>query len=124
MYGPAVRRKRFSSSCRFAVSHQCIRPLIGAVLRATMDISAPAFSLPARPQVGHLGHSFRMRREDRSSISSHPLADLGGKRDMLFHHRLLLRSSSSVRAMRPFLRPGLPLISGAARRGRQAWPSR
>jgi hypothetical protein len=55
--------------------------------------------------------SFRMRREDRSSISSHPLADLGGKRDMLFHHRLLLRSSSSVRAMRPFLCPGLPLIS-------------
>jgi hypothetical protein len=30
MYGPAVRCKRFSSSCRFAVLHQCIRPLIGA----------------------------------------------------------------------------------------------
>ena len=55
MYGPAVRRKRFSSSCRFAVSHQCIRPHIGVVLRATMQMSAPAFSLPARPQVGPFG---------------------------------------------------------------------
>jgi hypothetical protein len=26
------------------------------MLRATMDISAPAFSLPARPQMGHLGY--------------------------------------------------------------------
>jgi hypothetical protein len=26
------------------------------VLRAIMDISAPAFSLAARPQMGHLGH--------------------------------------------------------------------
>src|SRR6266403_2695729 len=32
MYGPAVHRKRFSSICRLAVLHQCIRPLIGAVL--------------------------------------------------------------------------------------------
>src|ERR1700688_2342924 len=30
MYGPAARCKGFSSSCRFAVLHQCIRPLIGA----------------------------------------------------------------------------------------------
>ena len=63
-----------------AVLHQCIRPLIGA-----------------RCAPGHHGHqracdlvsgqasnwaiwvtSVRMRREDRSSISSHPLADLGG----------------------------------------------
>ena len=45
MYGPAVRRKRaLTSMC--AVLHQCIRPLIGAVvLRANMDISALAVSL-------------------------------------------------------------------------------
>src|SRR5260370_9206179 len=30
MDGPAARCKRVSSSCRFAVLHQCIRPLIGA----------------------------------------------------------------------------------------------
>src|SRR5713101_8030136 len=48
-------------------------------LPATMDISARAISLPDRPRIGHLGiTSARTRREDRSSISSHPLADLGG----------------------------------------------
>src|SRR5215475_9043409 len=31
MYGPAARRKRFRRSGGFAVLHQCIRPLIGAV---------------------------------------------------------------------------------------------
>src|SRR5690349_18011506 len=30
MYGPAVRRKRYSSRRWTAVLHQCIRPLIGA----------------------------------------------------------------------------------------------
>ena len=38
------------------VLHQCIRPLIGALLRAIMDISARAISLAARPRPGHLGH--------------------------------------------------------------------
>jgi len=53
MYGPAVRRKRFSSSCRFAVSHQCIRPLIGACApghhgyqRACVLITGQASSRP------------------------------------------------------------------------------
>src|SRR5687768_6011274 len=57
---------------------QCIRSLIGAgLLRTIMDISARAFSLADRPQRAIWVTSFRMRREDRSSISSHPLADLG-----------------------------------------------
>ncbi len=57
MYGPAVRCKRFSSSCLIAVLHQCIRPSIGAcLLRAIMDIGAHAISLPDRPRLGHLGH--------------------------------------------------------------------
>ena len=47
------------------------------VLRAIMDISAPAISLADRPQRAIRVTSVRMRREDRSSISSHPLADLG-----------------------------------------------
>src|SRR4030095_3281101 len=78
MYGPAVRCKRFSSSWHSAVLHQCIRSLIGAVLlRTIMDISARAFSLVDRPRRAIWVTRFRMRREDRSSISSHPLADLG-----------------------------------------------
>src|SRR5262249_39676592 len=60
------------------VLHQCIRPLIGALLPAIMDISARATSLADRPQWANWVTSARTRREDRSSISSHPLADLGG----------------------------------------------
>ena len=53
--------------------------LVGAVLlRTIMDISARAFSLADRPQRAIRVTSVRMRREDRSSISSYPLADLGG----------------------------------------------
>ena len=48
------------------------------VLLAIMDISARAFSLTDRPQRAIWVTSVRMRREDRTSISSHPLADLGG----------------------------------------------
>jgi hypothetical protein len=48
------------------------------VLPAIMDISAPAISLPERPQRAIRVTSVRMRREDRSSISFDPLADLGG----------------------------------------------
>jgi hypothetical protein len=39
------------------------------VLRAIMDISAPAFSLADRPQRTMWVIRFRMRREDRTSIS-------------------------------------------------------
>jgi hypothetical protein len=48
------------------------------VLLAIMDISARASSLTDRPQRAIWVTSVRMRREDRTSISSHPLADLGG----------------------------------------------
>src|SRR6266436_9523373 len=43
----------------------------------------------------------RRRREDRSSISFHPLADLGGKTG-LCHHSLPDWCSSFVCAVRPF----------------------
>jgi hypothetical protein len=46
-------------------------------LLAIMDISARAISLPDRPQRAIRVTSVRRRREDRTSISSHPLADLG-----------------------------------------------
>jgi uncharacterized lipoprotein YbaY len=48
------------------------------MLRAIMDISARAISLADRPQRAIRVTSVRVRREDRSSISFHPLADLGG----------------------------------------------
>src|SRR5450755_715890 len=44
-----------------------------------MDISAHVFSLADRPQRAIRVTSVRMRREDRSSISTYPLADLGWK---------------------------------------------
>src|ERR1700680_2879822 len=46
-------------------------------LLAIMDISARAISLAERPQRAIRVTSVRARREDRTSISSHPLADLG-----------------------------------------------
>ena len=46
-------------------------------LLAIMDISAHAISLSERPQRAIQVTSVRKRREDRTSISSHPLADLG-----------------------------------------------
>ena len=94
MYGPAARRKRFRRSGGFAVLHQCIRPLIGAVCApGIMDISARAFSLADRPQAGAIRVTrVRMRREDRSSISFHPLADLGRKTG-LCHRSLSLISA-------------------------------
>jgi hypothetical protein len=62
-----------------AVLHQCIRPLMERIwLQAIMDISARATSLRDRPRWAKWVTSARTRREDRSSISSHPLADLGG----------------------------------------------
>jgi len=48
------------------------------LLRAIMDISARAFSLADRPQRAIRVTSVRKRREDRTSISTYPLADLGG----------------------------------------------
>ena len=119
------RRKRICRSGGYTVLHQCIRPLIGAVCapghhgyqRACVLITGQASS-------GAIWVTrVRMRREDRSSISFHPLADLGRKTG-LCHRSLLDQCSSFVRAMRPFLRPGLRVFRGIARRGRQGWPSR
>src|SRR5260370_6314574 len=114
MYGPAVRCKWILPSWQYAVSHQCIRSQIGAVLlRTIMDISARAISLTDRPQRAIWVTSVRMRREDRTSISSHPLADLGTKLLIGLRHRFLLISRSSFfrakgRSFVPPRRPSLP----------------
>src|ERR1700750_3312634 len=70
--------------------------------------------------------SVRMRREDRTSISSHPLADLGWKLLIGLCHRLLLISRSSfVRAKgRSFVaarRTSIASRAGAVKAGRRAW---
>jgi hypothetical protein len=68
-----VRRVGGERSC-INVSGLCLEP-VG--LPAIMDISAPAISLADRPHRAIWVTSARMRREDRASISSHLLEDLG-----------------------------------------------
>src|ERR1700728_2236045 len=103
MYGPAVRCKKISSNWRW---RSCINVsglrLERVVLRAIMDISARATSLTDRPQRAIRVTSVRTRSEDRTSISSHPLADLGWNLLIGLCHRFLLisRSSSFVPARR------------------------
>src|SRR3984893_427220 len=81
-----------------------------------MDISARATSLTDRPRRAIRVTSVRMRREDRSSISTYPLADLGWKLLIGLRHRLLLISYSSfVRAKGP-----VPSSRPAERRSRRA----
>ena len=119
MYGPAVRRKRFCRSGGCAVLHQCIRPLVGAcVLRATMDISARAISLADRPRTGHSGHqcSHAPGRPILHLVSSsrRPRRETGGGTTLL---RAPCLCSSFVRAVRPFLRPGVCLFPGHRAQG-------
>ena len=123
MVRPCVARG-FRRSVSIAVLHQCIRPLLEQFeLRAIMDISAHAFFLADRSLWTIWVTSVRMRREDRSSISSCPLADLGGK---TMSSLSPVPCSSFVRAMRPFLRPGLRLFgasrAGAVKAGRSSRP--
>src|SRR3981081_905188 len=110
-----------------AVLHQCIRSLSGAgLLRTIMDISARAISLADRPQRAIWVTSVRMRREDRTSISSHPLADLGWKLLIGLRHRLLLIPRSSFvraqgRSFVPARRTSIASRAGAVKAGRCAW---
>src|SRR6266481_9517918 len=122
MVRPCVARG--SSIWWYAVLHQCIRSLVGAVLlRTIMDISARATSLTDRPRRAIGVTSVRMRREDRTSISTHPLADLGWKLLIGLRRRLLLISRSSFVRAKPFLRPGPQNVDRVVRRGGQGRPS-
>src|SRR5256885_10877553 len=107
MVRPCVARgfRRFGG---FAVLHQCIRPLIGARL-----CSRPSW-ISARVRSHYRTDleraiwvtSVRTRREDRSSISSHPLADLGGEEMFCLRHpQPLIFAISLVPAFPPFLPP-------------------
>src|SRR5271169_3089713 len=87
-----------------------------------MDISAHAFSLADRPRRAIRVTSVRMRREDRTSISTYPLADLGWKRLIGLRHRLLLmsRSRAEGRSFVPTRRASIASRAG----GGQGRPSR
>jgi hypothetical protein len=56
-----------------------------------MDISARAISLADRPQRAIWVTSVRMRREDRSSISSYSLSQTSAGKGLWLDHRLSLQ---------------------------------
>src|SRR5258708_35581001 len=92
-----------------------------------MDISAHAFSLADRPQVGPFGSPVfaRARKTDPPSLLI-PLADLGWKLLIGLRHRLLLISRSSFvrakgRSFVPARRTSIASRAGAVKAGRRAW---
>src|SRR6202165_6301390 len=90
-----------------------------------MDISALATSLTDRPRRAIRVTSVLMRREDRSSLSTYPLADLGWKLLIGLRHRLLLIPRSSFvraqgRSFVPARRTSIASRAGAVKAGRRA----
>src|SRR5258707_10674621 len=124
MYGPAARCKRFSSSWRLAVLHQCIRPLIGAFApghhgyqRACVLITgqasigpfgSPVFARAGKTEPPFVSSSRRPRLETVDRVTS----------SLAPHIAQLLCSSQG-----PFLRPGPQNVDRVARRGGQGRPS-
>jgi hypothetical protein len=78
MYGPAVRRKRICRDGGSGLASMYPAFDWSILLLAIMGISAGAISLAERPDRAIWVTSVRTRREDRTSISSKTLADLGG----------------------------------------------
>jgi hypothetical protein len=97
MVRPCVARSFVDLVCGLASMYPA-SDWSGSLLRANMDISARSISLPDRPRRGQLGHQCSIALGRPVSISSLPLADLGGE-DVacisLLRHRLV---SSLVRA--------------------------
>src|SRR5262249_18801840 len=73
-----------------AVLHQCIRPLVGARAPGHHGYQRACDLITGEPQRAVWVTSVRMRREDRSPISSHPLEDLGGLEAAGSHHCVLI----------------------------------
>jgi hypothetical protein len=84
-----------------------------ACVLITGQASSGPFGSPGFARAGKTGPPFRL------ILSQTSAGNCGATSS-----RAPYRCSSFVRALRPFLRPGLRLISGIARRGRQGWPSR
>jgi hypothetical protein len=81
IYGPAGCRKEvFIELGERSCINVCGLPLELVLIRAIMDICARAISLEARPRWAVWVTSDRRCREDRSSISVDPLADLARER--------------------------------------------
>ena len=138
MYGPAVRRKRFHRSGGFAVSHQCIRPLIGACCapghhgyqRACVLISRQASNGP----FGSPGFACARKTGPPSRfILSQTSAGKRGlcHRSLLINVQFLCSCCEAVPSSRPAHRAGhraqrpsrLAVAPGSPRRGRlQATP--
>ena len=123
MVRPCVARD-FRRSVGFAVLHQCIRPLIGALLRTIMDISARASSLADRPRHGPSGSPVFAcaGKTDPPSRLILSQTSAGGECG-LGHCRLPFCAVPLLVPRASFLHPGLRLLRSAARRGRQGWPS-
>ena len=92
------------------------------VLRAIMDISALAISLPARPQKGHLGHQFCQRREDR--FLHLILHSRRPRREALGFSSVRSSACSFVRSGGRSFVPTMRYHLCSARRSCQDWPSR
>src|SRR6202049_3411785 len=92
-----------------------------------MDISAHAFSLADRPQVGPFGSPvFACAGKTDPPSLLIPLADLGWKLLIGLRHRLLLISPSSFvraqgRSFVPARRTSIASRAGAVKAGRRAW---
>jgi hypothetical protein len=126
MVRPCVARG-FPRSGGCAVLHQCIRSLIGARCGSRPSWISARVRSHYRTGLDRAiwVTSVRMRREDRSSISSHPLADLGGKQLVGLRHRsLLILCSSFVRAESrsfvPACASSIASRAGAVKAGRYA----
>src|SRR5882672_2272069 len=125
MYGPAVRCKWFR---RAGGERSCINVSglrLEHLLRAIMDISARATSLPDRPRLDHLGHQCS-HAPGRPNLhlylsSRRPrLETVDGVTSSLAPHMAQFLCSSQG----PFLRPGPQNVDRVARRGGQGRPSR
>ena len=109
-----------------AVLHQCIRPLSGAFAPGHHGYQRAWVLITGQASIGAIRvTSVRTRSEDRTSISSHPLADLSWKLLIGLRHRLLLISRSCcVRAKgRCFVaarRTSIASRAGAVKAGRRA----
>ena len=127
MYGPAARCKRFSSSCRFAVLHQCIRPLIGAFAPGHHGYQRACVLISGQASTGPFGSPvFACAGKTDPPSLLIPLADLGWKLLIGLCHRLLLISPSSFvrakgRSFVPARRTSIASRAGAVKAGRRAW---
>jgi hypothetical protein len=128
LYGPAVRCKRVSLIWRMCGLASMYPASDWSVLCSEPSWISARLRPHYRTGLDRASRltSVRMRREDRSSISSHPLTDLGGIQLVGLRHRSLpILCSSFVRAGEavPSSRPAL-VPRRRAQGARQGWPSR